>query len=84
MKCKKGTFKGTLKCVTLGREKERIHGAGNVKMLNVWMLRPLGIDRKRASEISDTYESDTYFALQMLFTTRHRRGINWPVIHTIK
>jgi hypothetical protein len=29
------------------------------------MLGPLGIDRIRASEISDTYESDTYFALQM-------------------
>ena len=34
-------------------------------MWNVSMLGPLGIDRNRGSELCNTYESDTYFALQM-------------------
>ena len=52
------------------------------KCLNVEhvMLGPLGIDRNRGSEISNTYESDTYFALQMKACFPMRIRFHYSVI----
>ena len=43
------------------------------------MSDPLGVDRNRGSEIHNTFESDTYFALQMIVLDLAISTF-WPVV----